>query len=137
MNKDRKTPFQWACGIFGFCVLGLFVLGLTTLLFSRWDSKVNRGHEYGYYGELNTVSNALVALPGVTIIGSGYNRDVFLEEFGFSVRAGSRQELEVWFHEDDPIRSMSGERLKSALKNRIEEEASNQALHGTRGDARP
>jgi hypothetical protein len=86
-----------------------------------WDSRTNRGLKFGYYGEFNTVSNALARLPNVRILKSGYNEDVSLEEFNFEIERDGRA-LEIFFSERNPIRRMSGTNLEKALSEMITEE---------------
>ena len=94
------------------------------ILWYGWDSQQNRGFTFGYYGQFNTVRNALAAMPGVTIMSVGYNPDVTLEEFSFTIRTDRDQEVELWLSETDPIRAMSGEKLSLALRERIEKASS-------------
>lgn len=100
------------------CFWGVFLL-------YKWDSKENRGFSFGYYGEFNTISNALKALPDVNITGSCYNDDVTLEEMLFTLRIGGEREIRIRIGETDSLRAMSGESLSSALRERIEKELSN------------
>jgi hypothetical protein len=88
----------------------------------RWDSGQNRGYTFGYYGQFNTVGNALSEIPGISVIGVGANHDITLEEFIYKVKTADGKELTLWFMERDPIRKMSGERLTKALLKRSEEE---------------
>src|SRR5215471_1725065 len=67
--------------IFGAAVLFL----VAAVLWYRWDSATNRGYKRGYWGQFNTVSNELSALPGVIIVKPWYNADLTLEEFGFDL----------------------------------------------------
>src|SRR5438552_8519642 len=93
----------------------------------RWDSARNRGHTWGYWGELNSVSNTLLKIPGVTIVRPWYNADVTLEEFGFDILVQGRQ-VKLAFGERDPVRSLSGHRLERALMEMIRKEASNHSM---------
>ena len=83
-----------------------------------WDSSRNRGSEFGYYGEFNRVSNALAAVPGVTMTGSWHNNDVTLEEFSFALTISNRP-VELFFGETDPVRTMKQDRAVRALQARI------------------
>src|SRR2546426_1925813 len=87
----------------------------------RWDSARNRGHEFGYYGKFNRVSNALAAIPGVTITQAWHSLDVTLEEFGFGITV-TGQPVRLSFSETDPIRELSRDAAITALKKRIETE---------------
>jgi hypothetical protein len=69
----------------------------------------------------------MTRLPGITIVNSGHNADVTLEEFGFDITTKTGRPLYIWFAEGDPTRALSGERLTKALAERIEKESSNQA----------
>ena len=100
-------------------LLTMAALFVALSLWYRWDSETNHGLAFGYYSQYNTVSNALSRIPGVTIVATGYNADVTLEEFGFDVKAANKSTLHIWFNEDDPIRRMSGEQLKQVLTARI------------------
>lgn len=103
----------------------LVVFFVYFILFNDWDSEVNRGYTFGYYGEFNTVSNALAKLPGVTIKRSYHNLEITLEEFGFIIQTGSGHEIRLDIGERDPIRDMGGEKLKKELTRRINMESSN------------
>jgi hypothetical protein len=109
-------------------LLAVVVLFVAFILLYRWDSGRNHGFTFGYYGEFNTVSNALASLPGVTILNSGYNADVTLEEFGFDIRTSEGRDLHVWLMEEDPIRRMSKQKLTKALSDRIAKELSNKSV---------
>lgn len=122
------------------CVAGPCTAALLALLVGalvgfvmwyRWDSGENHGHRFGYFGEFNAISNAVGSLPGITIIGSGYNADVTLEELGFTVLTDHGREMKIWFAENDPVRKMSGSQLTTALLQRIAWESSNQVRPGT------
>src|SRR5688572_6052170 len=63
----------------------------------HWDSNTNRGFTFGYYGQFNTVSNALARFKGVTIFRSWHNCDVTLEEFGFDVKTSEDRLLKIYF----------------------------------------
>lgn len=112
---------KWLVSILLFFAVALVAF----ILFYTWDSKQNRGFRFGYYGQYNTVRNALEDLPGVSIVGWGYNQDVTLEEFVFTVRTDEDREIKLWFNEADPIRKMSGEKLSTALMEKIEKASSN------------
>ena len=100
-------------------ILMLSVMAIALIGRYRWDSGRNRGYEVGYWGAFNRVSNTLARLPGVTVIRSGYNADVTLEEFGFDIGTSDRKNLHVWFSEDDPIRRLADDGLAKALAERI------------------
>jgi hypothetical protein len=93
-----------------------------------WDSGKNRGLRFGYYGEFNTVSNALARVPDVHILKSWYNDDITLEEFGFKIDQKGRP-LDIFFGESDPIRRMSGSDLEKALSELVEKESASQTTN--------
>lgn len=101
------------------------------IMLYRWDSETNRGYRRGYWGQFNTVSNALARLPGVTIVKSGCNADVTLEEFGFDIVTADGRQVHVWFSEDDPIRKLSGDALSKALLEKLRNESTNQPAAAT------
>ena len=104
-------------GIFGAGIV-LFV-GLIS--FYRWDAARNRGYEWGYFGEFNSISNALATVPGVTITQSWHNLDVTLEEFGFGITITGRT-ARLYFGERDGLRELSGGAAVAALQTRIAQE---------------
>ncbi|HWQ91569.1 MAG TPA: hypothetical protein VN673_07845 [Clostridia bacterium] len=116
-------------------VLGIVAaLFVAAVLWYRWDSGTNHGYRWGYWGQFNTVSNALAKIPGVTIVKFGCNADVTMEEFGFDVTTQEGRQVHVWFSETDPIRKLSGEALSRALIEKIRKESSNKPAAGS---ARP
>jgi hypothetical protein len=86
-----------------------------------WDSRKNHGFESGYYGEFNTVSNALSRMAGVHIVKSWYNAALTLEGFGFEIARDERH-LDITFADGDPIRKMSGADLEKALSEFVAKE---------------
>ena len=105
--------------------LTFLVVGL--LFGCHWDAAKNRGHTWGYWGEFNTVSNALNTIPGVTILTPWCHTDVSLEEFGFNILVHGRQ-VELAFSETNPTRSLSGRKLRNALSELIEKKSSSQTF---------
>ena len=101
---------------------GMVILMLPVLFvgFYRWDSSRNRGFHFGYWGDFNRVEHALGSLPGLRVDRSYANKDVVIEEFGFVVAQGSRTGVDLFIAESDPIRQMSGDRLREELRSRIE-----------------
>ena len=97
----------------------MFVTITAFILWYRWDSGTNHGLSFGYFGQYNAVSNALSKIPAVTIVDTGYNADVTLEEFGFDIKTSSGSVLHIWLNEDDPIRRMSAGQIKHALETKI------------------
>jgi hypothetical protein len=92
---------------------------LALILCYRWDSEKNHGYTFGYWAEFNCVSNSLAKLPGITIVNSGCNADVTLEEFGFDIRTSDGRTLKLWIGENEPIRKLRGEQLSKALIERM------------------
>jgi hypothetical protein len=86
-----------------------------------WDSNTNRGFTFGYYGQFNTVSNAISKFKGIAIVWAWHNTDVTLEEFGFDAKTPDGRLLKIYFGERDAIRTMGGSKLEAALAKRIEE----------------
>ena len=91
------------------------------IVFYRWDSSRNRGHQWGYFGEFNSISNALASVPGVTITQAWHNLDVTLEEFGFDITITGRT-ARLYFGETDRLRELSGPAAVTALQTRIAQE---------------
>jgi hypothetical protein len=103
-------------------IVGLFAITAVFFAFIfwyRWDSETNHGFKFGYWKAYNNISNSIAQLPGVTIVDTGHNADVTLEEFGFHVKDQGGRVLKIWFDEQDPIRKMTGDQLKSALARKI------------------
>jgi len=101
-------------------VLAVVAILAALLVWYRWDSVNNHGYQFGYFGDFNRVSNALASIPGITITQACANRDVTLEEFGFTATMGSGQTVRIAVGERDCIRDLSGESLVQALKREIE-----------------
>ena len=100
MNPERVLLFS---------VLSLLAFGTAALaslvLFYRWDSAANHGLQWGYWGDFNRTSSALASISGVKITEHWAHRDVFLEEFGFTLQM-SGERVTLAFGESDPIRFM-------------------------------
>jgi hypothetical protein len=104
-------------------LITLLVLISAVVAFIAWyqfDSAQNHGYEFGYYGDFNRVSNALVFIPAIQVTEFLMNRDVTLEEFGFKVVKASGDVVWITFGERDPVRELSGDRLHLALKKQLE-----------------
>jgi hypothetical protein len=104
----------------------ILLLGITPLSFLalyRWDIAQNRGFEFGYFGVFNQFRYALSKVPGVTVVEDWAHEDVTLEEFRFDLVTDNGRSVRLWIGETDPIRSLSGEKLRAALAARIEEKA--------------
>jgi hypothetical protein len=121
---------RWTVCFMKYALLGttaLAALIAASVLGYRWDSSINRGHTWGYWGEFNTISNSLAKLPGVKITAPWYNPDVTLEEFGFDVVVQGHQ-VKLAFGEKDPIRNLSGGRLQKALIEQLVKQSSNHSM---------
>jgi hypothetical protein len=94
---------------------------LLLLLTSCGIPATNDGKEYGYYGEFNRASNALVAIPGIRITNVWMNRDTVLEEFGFDIVTMNGQPVHIGFDERDPRRKLSRTELTKALAAEIQQ----------------
>ena len=109
------------------CVLWLAI-------FAGWlqcYSGHNFGLTFGYYGEFNTVGNAIREIPGVTVIGGGGNEDITFEEFCYVITTSQGKEIRLEFGEQDPVRRMSGAKLTDALLAKIEKELSKSEIQRT------
>ncbi len=106
-------------------LLAIVALGIALIVgfivFYRWDSARNRGYQWGYFGEYNSISNVLASIPGVTITQAWHNLDMSLEEFGFDITITGRT-ARIYFGESDPLRTLSGTTAVSALQTRIAQE---------------
>jgi hypothetical protein len=92
-------------------------------VWNRWDASQNRGYTFGYWGQFNTVGNALSEIPDIAVIGGGGNEDITFEEFMYKVETAEGQKISLLFAERDPIRKMSSRRLTEALLKKIEAES--------------
>jgi hypothetical protein len=99
------------------------LIGMAAMLILsyRLDSGKNRGHTTGYWGEFNTVSNALAMIGGITILSASYNADVTLEEFGFEVKTTEGRTLKLFYSETTPVRELSGDKLNATLAKEIQD----------------
>lgn len=104
-------------------VFTVLILPAAVIIWYRWDSGTNRGHEFGYYGEFNRVSNAVASIPGIVVTSAWYNGDITLEEFGFSLSVTGRP-VSLDFSETDPVREMSRGAAARELTTRIKKELS-------------
>jgi len=105
--------------------LTLIVVTVAALLvayvaFYRWDFEKNHDLGFGYYGEYNRVKCALASIPGIKIVGTWANRDMTMEEFGFTASLNSNTEIRIAVGENDRIRSLSGDALVAALTTEIQ-----------------
>lgn len=90
------------------------------IVYYRWDSATNRGYTTGYWGEFNTVSNALAKMSGITILSAAANADVTLEELGFEAKTADGRIFKLFFSESTPVRELTGDRLTTALAKEIQ-----------------
>ena len=91
------------------------------LLTSCGPPATNNGKEYGYYGDFNRASNALMAIPGIRITNFWLNPDITLEEFGFDVVTQTGDPVHIAFGERDPLRKLSRTQLTAALAAEIQQ----------------
>lgn len=105
---------------FAAALLAVMIFLVGSMLWYRWDSRTNHGHQFGYYGEFNRVSNALASIPGITITRSWANCDLSLEEFGFTAINSAGIPVRIALEERDPIRSLSGKLLVQTLSAEVE-----------------
>ena len=116
-------------GTISLCAVAGVLMALIS--WERWDEAKNHGLGWGYWGEFNTVSNALAQVPDVTISRSWCNADFLaLEEFGFDIISNGRP-FSIGFEEKDPIRELSGQRLQLALRGLVKESMSNNRAQRT------
>ncbi|MDG1854679.1 MAG: hypothetical protein P8I97_10995 [Verrucomicrobiales bacterium] len=95
------------------------VVGL--VLLDRWDKAKNRGYEFGYYGVFNRITHSLESIPDVSgVTTTAMNIDISLEEFGLDVILKDGRTIKLFFQERDPIRSLSGQKLRTALEGLFE-----------------
>ncbi len=97
----------------------LVALALLPLLWMRWDSSENRGFHRGYWGDYNRIHDALAKLPDYKVAALYANKDVAMEEFGFSLSSENQPDIRLDFPENDEIRRWSGAKLERALAERI------------------
>ena len=102
--------------------LSIFIFTLIGyVLFYRWDIAKNRGYEFGYYGVFNRIVHCLESIPDVSgITTTAMNIDISLEEFGLDVILKDERTIKLFFQERDPIRSLSGQKLRAALERLLE-----------------
>jgi hypothetical protein len=105
--------------------LGMAAAFFEVFCVGHWDSETNHGLTFGYWKDYNNIRSSLVRMPGVTIVGTGYNANVILEEFEFDVIATNGVFLKLWFYEQDPVRRMNGNELRIALVDKVEREYTN------------
>ncbi len=89
----------------------------------------NTGKESGYYGEFNRILHSLERMTNVTVVDSWMNKDITLEEMGFTLQTENGQRLKISFEERNPIRKMKKEKLDLAVRELIEKEKSVQQGH--------
>jgi len=104
----------------------LLVAGFVTITpllcapFYWWDSHVNHGWHWGYYGDFNSVKDAIESVPDLTIVNRWENDDLTLEEFAFFVRRPDGKQIQLGFSEDDEIRHLRGASLRDSILRRLE-----------------
>lgn len=96
----------------------MIVVPLGLISYYKWDSSVNRGSEFGYWGDFNRTSNALSSIPGLTIIRSWGNNDITLEEFSFDFKINDLKG-HLFFEDHSPIRNMPRWKAQTLLQERV------------------
>ena len=99
--KTIKTILLIAC--WAFIVSPLIIAGAFGVYY--YDLSKNRGYSFGYYGDFNRTKTYLSSVPGVEITSGGYNPDMFLEEFEFTL-IYEGEEILLSFGEQDDVRNM-------------------------------
>ena len=106
------------------------------VLFYRWDIAKNRGYEFGYYGVFNRIAHSLESIPDVSsVTTTAMNVDISLEEFGLDVILKDERTIKLFFQERDPIRSLSGQKLRTALEGLLKAQEINS--NGEQKDSPP
>ena len=107
-------------------VIAIFAIAFITVVVPPGE---NTGKESGYYGEYNRILHSLERMSDITVADSWMNKDITLEEMGFTLRTGQGQTFMISFGERNPIRKLKKQKLDDALRAMIEEEkASNKAV---------
>lgn len=123
MNNRNFTLFRWILGVFIGMPIILITLFLGTVNYWEWDENQNRGYHHGYWGEYNRIRDALTLMATGTPQQTYLNKDITLEEFGFSV-VQSGNTIRLDFDETNPIRRLKGDKLIEALRTMIQEKMS-------------
>jgi hypothetical protein len=118
LNRERK-----ALQILLVVALLIASSALGAVFWLRWDSSINRGWDWGYFGDFNRVKYALLKIEGVQILDEYSNKDVTLEEFGFKVKTLKDGVVRIDISEEDGIRRLKGSQLADALNLRITRKA--------------
>lgn len=90
----------------------------------------NTDKESGYYGEFNRILHSLERMTNITVVDSWMNKDITLEEMGFTLQTDQGQQLKISFGERNPIRKLRNQKLDEALRTMIEEEQNVQQAGG-------
>ena len=123
MNTKKNKLFRWFLVIFIGIPIILLLLFWGTVNYWQWDQNQNRGYHHGYWGEYNRIRDALTLVTAGTAQQIYLNKDITLEEFGFSV-AQSGKTIRIDFGETDSVRKLKGDKLIEALKTMIQEKMS-------------
>ena len=123
MNTKKNKLFCWLLVIFIGIPIILLLLFWGTVNYWQWDQNQNRGYQHGYWGEYNRIRDALTLVTAGTAQQIYLNKDITLEEFGFSV-AQSGKTIRIDFGETDSVRKLKGDKLIEALKTMIQEKMS-------------
>ncbi len=90
----------------------------------------NTGKESGYYGEFNRILHSLERMTNIAVVGTWMNKDITLEEMGFTLQTDNGQQFRMSFDERNPIRKLRKHKLDQALRVMIAEEQSGQPPGG-------
>ena len=123
MNNRKYNIFRWILSIFIGTPIILVLLLWGTVNYWQWDQNRNRGYHHGYWGEYNRIRDALTLMAAEPAQQIYLNKDITLEEFGFSVLHNGKT-IRLDFDETDPVRRLKGDKLIDALKTMIQDKMS-------------
>ena len=123
MNKRKYNLYRWLLGIFIGTPIILLLLLWGTVNYWEWDQNQNRGYHHGYWGEYNRIRDALTLIAAEPVQQIFLNKDITLEEFGFSVPQNGKS-IRLDFDETNPVRRLKGDKLIDALKTMIQDKMS-------------
>ena len=123
MNKRKYNLYRWLLGIFIGTPIILLLLLWGTVNYWEWDQNQNHGNHHGYWGEYNRIRDALTLIAAEPVQQIFLNKDITLEEFGFSVPQNGKS-IRLDFDETNPVRRLKGDKLIDALKTMIQDKMS-------------
>ena len=123
MNKRKYNLFRWLLVLFIGTPIILLLLLWGTVNYWQWDQNHNRGYHHGYWGEYNRIRDALTLIAAEPAQQIYLNKDITLEEFGFSVPQNGKT-IRLDFDETNPVRRLKGDKLIDALKTMIQDKMS-------------